>query len=79
MPFVNDFSIGKTASDTPFSRRGQTTASWGTNETLVGDKRDPRRGQTGTPFAASVECVEYQLFAKPLKKEAAQGIKNRFV
>ena len=79
MPFVNDFSIGKTASDTPFSRRGQTTSSWGTNGVLVGDKRDPRRGQTGTPFVASVECVEYQLFAELLKKEAAQGIKNRFV
>ena len=46
MPFVNDFSIGKTASDTPFSRRGQTTSSWGTNGVPVGDKRDPRRGQT---------------------------------
>ena len=45
----------------------------------VGDKRPPRGGQTGMPFAAFVECVDYQLFAKPLKKEAAQGIKNRIV
>ena len=56
-------------------RGGQTGCSWGTNGVLVGDKRDPRRGLTGTPFAASVECVDYQLFAEPLKKE--QELANR--
>lgn len=60
-------------------RLGHPVSPSGTNDRLVGDKRGARRGQTGMPFAASAECVECQPFAKPLKIEAAKGIKNRFV
>ena len=57
------------ARDVPFSRRGQTTSSSGTNEVLVGDKRDPRGGQTRTPSGTN----DNQLGITRLQPRPAKG------
>ena len=52
--------------------RGRAVFPWGTNdllvggtnEVLVGDKRDPRRGQTATPWGTAVQRIGSQWLAR---------------
>ena len=44
--------------------RGRAVFPWGTNEALVGDKRDPRRGQTATPWGTAAQRAVGQRFAR---------------
>ena len=55
--------------DTPLSRLSPPTPSWGTNEALVGDKRGPRRGQTGTSWGISKIDVDYQSIINKRKEK----------